>query len=100
MADVFDLDAAVKTAAKDDKAPYQFSFDGEEYTCASPEDIDIRELKTMLVESEKDPSVQLRWMLGDDGWNMLEAAEGTFTARHLKIVTEQWLGHHGMSVPK
>lgn len=96
MTDVLDLDALTP----DDKPPFRFQFDGQTYTCRSVDEMDVRKLPALLAEAQTDPAAQLAWMLGEDQWNRLEEAEATFTIKHLEAVTDAWLAHHGLDLPK
>lgn len=96
MSDVLNLDALTP----DEKPPLQFQFGGETYTCRSINEMDVRRIRDLLADAQDDPAAQLAWMLGEDQWERLETAEATFTIEHLKTVTDAWLAHHGLDLPK
>jgi GGDEF domain-containing protein len=95
--DVFDLDAAVADQA-DGVLPFRFRFGGEEFTCVSPNEFDIRTLGDVITSN--DPAMQLAMLLGEDGWRRLEAVEAVFAAPHLKALVENWLKPHGLDSGK
>lgn len=94
--DVFDLDAAVADQA-DGVKPFQFTFDGEVFTCTSPNDFDIRDVGEVI--ASVDPAMQLALILGDE-WERLEATEAVFTLRHTEVLVTQWLDHYGLDSGK
>lgn len=85
---------------EDSRPQFEFQFDGTTYQCADPNQLDVRDLKALIEGAQTDPSLQLVWMLGDKQWDDMEQSEATFTMRHLTVVTEAWLKHYGMDVPK
>lgn len=93
MADVFDLDAF---KPKDRKEPFVFRFSGEEFVCADPRDFDVR----VLGEATTDPALVLALLLGEEGWERLDALDATFTIDHLNAVTEAFFEHHGLDAGK
>lgn len=99
MSEVFDLDAAAasKAAARDEKPPFEFTFDGETYTTISPNKLDPRVIDESLT---RDPAGQLFMVLGSEQWERLEASPAEFTADHLEALLEAWYTHHGLSEGK
>ena len=92
MTEVFDLDAF---EPKDRKEPFRFRFGGEEFTTRDPHSFDVRALS-----GADDPAVVLALLLGEEGWDRLDAIEKDFTLEHLNAVTEQWFKHHGLDSGK
>lgn len=92
------LDLPEHQPADTDK-PFTFQFGGHEFECRSPNEMDARRLRDLIEGAEKDPALQLAWMLGEEQWDVLDAIEATFTIQHLSTVTDRWLAHHGMSLP-
>lgn len=93
---VFDLDAAVADRA-DGIEPFRFRFGGEEFTCTSPNDFDVREVGEVI--NSADPAMQLALILGSE-WERLEAIEAVFTLRHTEVLVTQWLDHYGLDSGK
>jgi hypothetical protein len=96
MADILDLDELEPSSTP----PFQFKFGGETFTCRNPEGFDARHLSARIAEAESDPGALLHLMLGDDQWALLDSIEKEFTLAHLGRLSDDWLEHHGLSVPK
>lgn len=94
MTEVFDLSAAVKP--RDRKDPFKFRFGGEEFTTSDPHELDVR----ALTRADEDPALVLALILGQEGWDRLEAVEEVFTLEHLQALVEAWFAHHGLTPGK
>ena len=94
--EILDLDAL--DDVDEGKPPFRFRFDGHEYTTESPNRIDVRDLGELV--SSQDPAELLAWMIGEDQWAILEAAEKVFTLPLMEKVSSGWLDHHGLDIPK
>src|SRR5690606_29860190 len=68
------------------------------FTCASPNDFDVRELGKILERGGQDPALLLALMLGEEQWGRLEAVEAVFTTRHLNALVKAWLAHYGLDL--
>lgn len=95
----FDLDRQVADE-HDGIEPFEFIFAGETFTCASPNDFDVRELGKILERGGQDPALLLALMLGEEQWGRLEAVEAVFTTRHLNALVKAWLAHYGLDLGK
>jgi hypothetical protein len=84
-----------------DKPPFEFEWDGETYVCLDPSTTDIRRIREAVIEGDsEDPSEALRFMVGEEQYERLDASDGVFTVYHLQALSEAWLAHHGTSAPK
>lgn len=90
--EVFDLDAF---EPKDRKEPFQFRFGGELFTTRDPHEFDVRD-----IAAGENPAMTLALMLGEEGWERLDAMEASFTMEHLNVILEKWFAHHGVDLGK
>lgn len=95
----FDLDQQVADE-RDGIEPFEFTFAGETFTCASPNDYDIREIGRLVEQSGNNPARVLAFMLGEEQWNRLEAIEAEFTISHMRVLERAWLSHYGLDLGK
>lgn len=84
----------------DEVEPFEFTWDGETYICASPNSTDIRHVGAILENVERDPASSLVLVLGEEQYARLENAPGVFTGKHLLALMEKWAEHHGLDFPK
>lgn len=82
------------------KPPFEFVFDGETYRCATPEALDVRDLKDLAAEADADPLALLTWLLGPEQIETLDKAPAVFALPHVQAVIEGWYEHHGLTPGK
>lgn len=80
----FDLDALLGL-------PFTFTFCGEEYTL--PPDVEFATIDELQAGH---PDAAFRRLIGEDQYARMKAAPGTFGARALTAVLEQYMIHLGL----
>lgn len=85
----------------DTKEPFEFEWDGQVFTCIDPNTVDIRRVSDVLTDAGSDLEGSLAFMLGgEDEYARLDATGGVFTAVHMKRLSEEWVAHYGLDLPK
>lgn len=96
MAEVLKLDQV----ELDPIDPLLFEWDGHTYTTSSPQETDIRRLRDIIADAERDPTALLKVLLGDEQYEQLDKSELSFTGQHLMVLVEAWTKHHKLDLPK
>lgn len=94
---VLDLDAPEETP---ERPPFRFRFGGETFTARPMEEIPVWDVKALVENADKDPSVLLDTMLPPDEIERLEALDKVFGLGDLRRTWEAYEEHYGVTAPK
>lgn len=100
MPEPFELDKIKVTS----KGRFAFMWDGERYECIDLDQDDVKDASAKLAGVDASDEGQLvgmlRYLLGDEQYERLDASDLTFTRTHFETLVDKWAAHHELSVPK